>query len=67
MASKNFKPEKAAKVTGGYASTFGSSVAQANAKGSVSASATADPWAKTLNVRDWESPTAETDNPNDDV
>lgn len=67
MASKSFKPEKAAKVTGGNASIFAGAVAEANAKGSVSASATADPWAKTLNERDWESPVAGTDNPNDDL
>ena len=67
MASKNFKPDKGAKITGGVASTFTGAVSDANSRGDgVSDSANVNAWAKHVNQIDWESPVAKTDNPNDD-
>jgi hypothetical protein len=66
MATKNFQPDKGAKVTGSLASTFTGHITELRSKGEVSSSANASAWAKTLNERDWESPIAKTDNPNDD-
>jgi len=59
MASKNFKPEKPAKVTGGNANVFTRAINQIRAKGEISDSAKADAWAKTLNERDWEVPASD--------
>jgi DNA gyrase/topoisomerase IV subunit B len=68
MASKNFKPDKGAKVSGGLAGTFAGAVNELRNKGEVSDTANADAWAKTVNQRDWEHPyNAETnpDGPHD--
>jgi hypothetical protein len=67
MGTKNFKPDKPAKITGGVASTFASAVNESNSKGSISSNDTADAWAKHVNQIDWESPISKTDNPNDDI
>jgi hypothetical protein len=67
MGTKNFKPDKPAKVTGGPATMFSSAVNEANSKGSISSNAAADAWANHVNQIDWESPVAGTDNPNDDL
>lgn len=66
MADKNFKPDKGAKVTGSPVGIFNGAVNTLRSKGDVSDTAKDDAWAKKVNQRDWESPVAKTDNPNDD-
>ena len=60
MADKNFKPDKSAKVTGGYAGEFASAVNQANSAGDSregSSKPAANPaWAEHVNQIDWEVP-----------
>lgn len=60
MASKNFKPEKSAKVIGGPANTFSQAVNEIMSKGTVSDSAKADAWGIHVNQIDWEVPASAT-------
>jgi len=65
MARGSFKPEKPAKNTS-QDGVFNRAVSELRPN-IMDDSANADSWAKTVNQRDWESPTSETDNPNDDL
>jgi len=65
MARGSFKPEKPAKNTDN-AGIFSRAVSELRPN-IFDDSANADAWAKKVNERDWESPSAKTDDPNDDL
>lgn len=64
MASKTFKPEKSAKITGGPATKFNQTVSEIGVRGEVSNTAKADAWAKKVNQVGWEKEAYKTDDPN---
>lgn len=65
MARGSFKPEKPARNTEKQ-SVFNSAVSELRPN-TFDDSAKDDAWAKKVVQRDWESPTSETDDPNDDL
>jgi hypothetical protein len=65
MARGSFKPEKPAQ-NNSYRGTFDRSVNELRPN-TFDDSAKDDAWAKKVVQRDWESPTSETDDPNDDL
>ena len=65
MSRGSFKPEKPAKNTE-KVGIFNRAVSELRPT-NMDDSANADAWAKTVVQRDWESPSAKTDDPNDDL